>query len=612
MLGAAVSVAAVAVASPLAGGLPVDGTGLLLFLLYPLLDFGLLLLLLGQLVAGARGRGRDSGVLLGGTALLVGLDLHYAVQVAGGEYYATLATDVLYGVAFGLLATGACVRRSEVAPVRRYRSRAQLVVAAAVVALVALGLRPTGVTSLVVTVPAILTLGAVIARLMVALHEAQGAAEALRLSRTDELTGLTTAARCSTTSARVCGPGVRRPCCSWTSTGSRRSTTASATAWGPAAAGGRAPPRARPAGGCPGGAPGRGRVRRRPARRGRPGPAGDRPPGAPGGVAARRGRGRRAPRRGQRRGRPADGRPGRDRGAPACGRGHVPGQAGPARRGPLRPGQRRLHPRPAAAGRAAARRDRGRPAAAVVPAARLRGDPARGRGRGPGALGAPLPGAAAAGRVPARGPPCGLMPALTEAVVDAVLADAVRWHQQGRRFQVGFNCAPPELLGEGFLGHLGGAARRAGLPPGRICVEVTEDSFVTDPERARRALQELSDRGVVVAIDDYGTGFSSLAYLRDLPGARAQARPLVPARAAGRGRAHDRGVHAAHGARPPPGAGRRGRRGRRDRGHAGGHGGRRAAGVPLRAPHARRRARRLGQDWEASLRTNVGGWAGSG
>jgi len=57
----------------------------------------------------------------------------------------------------------------------------------------------------------------------------------------------------------------------------------------------------------------------------------------------------------------------------------------------------------------------------------------------------------------------------------------------------------------------------SGLPPGALLVEVTEDSFVSEPERARELLLELRSRHVEVAIDDYGTGFSSLAYLRDLP-----------------------------------------------------------------------------------------------
>jgi EAL domain-containing protein (putative c-di-GMP-specific phosphodiesterase class I) len=55
------------------------------------------------------------------------------------------------------------------------------------------------------------------------------------------------------------------------------------------------------------------------------------------------------------------------------------------------------------------------------------------------------------------------------------------------------------------------------VPTDRLIIEVTEDSFLADPEHARRVIGELRARDVQVSIDDYGTGFSSLAYLRDLP-----------------------------------------------------------------------------------------------
>ena len=48
-------------------------------------------------------------------------------------------------------------------------------------------------------------------------------------------------------------------------------------------------------------------------------------------------------------------------------------------------------------------------------------------------------------------------------------------------------------------------------------VEVTEDSFLADPEKTRAVLAEIRQHQVQISIDDYGTGFSSLSYLRDLP-----------------------------------------------------------------------------------------------
>jgi len=111
----------------------------------------------------------------------------------------------------------------------------------------------------------------------------------------------------------------------------------------------------------------------------------------------------------------------------------------------------------------------------------------------------------------------GLMPALTELVMSHVVADARRWRDDGLDFRVAMNCAPPELVSGELLPKLFSALDAAGLPEDTILVEVTEDSFLTDPERARDALRELRAHHVQVSVDDYGTGFSSLAYLRDLP-----------------------------------------------------------------------------------------------
>lgn len=111
----------------------------------------------------------------------------------------------------------------------------------------------------------------------------------------------------------------------------------------------------------------------------------------------------------------------------------------------------------------------------------------------------------------------GLMPALTEAVMRRVIADAERWHAAGHTFRVAMNWAPPELVSGRLLPGLFEALAASSLPAERLLVEVTEDSFLADPERARAALHDLRAHGVGVSIDDYGTGFSSLAYLRDLP-----------------------------------------------------------------------------------------------
>ena len=56
----------------------------------------------------------------------------------------------------------------------------------------------------------------------------------------------------------------------------------------------------------------------------------------------------------------------------------------------------------------------------------------------------------------------------------------------------------------------------AGLPPSRLELEITETSLISDPERATRVLRRIKSLGVAVAMDDFGTGHSSLASLRAL------------------------------------------------------------------------------------------------
>jgi diguanylate cyclase (GGDEF)-like protein len=111
----------------------------------------------------------------------------------------------------------------------------------------------------------------------------------------------------------------------------------------------------------------------------------------------------------------------------------------------------------------------------------------------------------------------GMMNELSVEVMRMVVADARRWVDEGFTFRVSMNCAPPELLGGVVLPRLYETLAETPLPPNTLVLEVTEDSFMTDPARAREQLLELRQYHVQAAIDDYGSGFSSLAYLRDLP-----------------------------------------------------------------------------------------------
>jgi diguanylate cyclase len=111
----------------------------------------------------------------------------------------------------------------------------------------------------------------------------------------------------------------------------------------------------------------------------------------------------------------------------------------------------------------------------------------------------------------------GLMPALTEAVIASVLSDMRAWCAKGLKYRVSFNFAPPELLNAPLLSRVLARIDAESTLAGLLSLEVTEDSFLAEPERALAALAEIRRHDVEVSIDDYGVGFSSLSYLRDMP-----------------------------------------------------------------------------------------------
>ncbi|HEX8303255.1 MAG TPA: EAL domain-containing protein [Jatrophihabitans sp.] len=111
----------------------------------------------------------------------------------------------------------------------------------------------------------------------------------------------------------------------------------------------------------------------------------------------------------------------------------------------------------------------------------------------------------------------GLMLPLSVAVGQMVVEDLRRWRNVGLEPRVSLNCAPPELLSGVFLPRLYEAIAEARLPAESLVIEVTEDCFIAEPARARTILRDIRAHRVQIAIDDYGTGFSSLSYLRDLP-----------------------------------------------------------------------------------------------
>ncbi|MGY1703748.1 putative bifunctional diguanylate cyclase/phosphodiesterase [Geodermatophilus sp. SYSU D00697] len=111
----------------------------------------------------------------------------------------------------------------------------------------------------------------------------------------------------------------------------------------------------------------------------------------------------------------------------------------------------------------------------------------------------------------------GLMSSLTSAVVDLALAQRRAWADDGRELTVAVNVSPSDLVDERFPDEVAALLHRHGVPACALVLEVTESLLMADRERAARVLARLREAGVGVSIDDYGTGYSSLAYLAALP-----------------------------------------------------------------------------------------------
>ena len=104
---------------------------------------------------------------------------------------------------------------------------------------------------------------------------------------------------------------------------------------------------------------------------------------------------------------------------------------------------------------------------------------------------------------------------MTRAVLRAAVEQLRDWSET--ELTVAVNLTAIDLLDADLFGRITGLLEEHGVSPGRLCVELTESTVMADPERAQAILAAIAGAGVRVSIDDFGTGHSSLAYLKDLP-----------------------------------------------------------------------------------------------
>jgi diguanylate cyclase (GGDEF)-like protein len=106
---------------------------------------------------------------------------------------------------------------------------------------------------------------------------------------------------------------------------------------------------------------------------------------------------------------------------------------------------------------------------------------------------------------------------LTRTILDMAIGQCSLWHREGHLITVAVNLSVQNLYDQQFPSDVRRLLATWDVDASWLELEITENTVMADPIRARGVLEELAALGLRVAIDDFGTGYSSLAHLRQLP-----------------------------------------------------------------------------------------------
>ena len=106
---------------------------------------------------------------------------------------------------------------------------------------------------------------------------------------------------------------------------------------------------------------------------------------------------------------------------------------------------------------------------------------------------------------------------ITRYVLDAALCQCRAWHDGGHEVGVAVNLAARDLADARFEEEVADALRRWKIDAHWLELEVPESAVMSDRDAVQRMLTRLSERGVRIAVDDFGSGYASLSHLKQLP-----------------------------------------------------------------------------------------------
>ncbi|WP_019568962.1 bifunctional diguanylate cyclase/phosphodiesterase [Thioalkalivibrio sp. ALMg13-2] len=108
---------------------------------------------------------------------------------------------------------------------------------------------------------------------------------------------------------------------------------------------------------------------------------------------------------------------------------------------------------------------------------------------------------------------------LTEWSLKTVAGESPQWPFRAGDppLRIAINISPAQFLGDGFVGRVLYILEEHRLAPERLILELTEESILTNVDKAIRTMREFRNHGVHISLDDFGTGYSSLSHIKDLP-----------------------------------------------------------------------------------------------
>ena len=111
----------------------------------------------------------------------------------------------------------------------------------------------------------------------------------------------------------------------------------------------------------------------------------------------------------------------------------------------------------------------------------------------------------------------GMISPITDWVLDTALAQSKAWLVEGRQMPVSINVSARSFQSPGLVTRIEQSLKEAGVGGSSLEIEITEGTLMADLHKGARILKSLSDLGVSIAIDDFGSGYFSLSYLKRLP-----------------------------------------------------------------------------------------------